>query len=152
MEGSAVLTVRLSSSRSAGAVVALPVADAGLLRPVPVALPDPLPAEIDAYLESVEHTGSAGSVQTLVRPLGRPGRVLLVGVGAGDEAGWRAAGAAVTRAALREKSVTVALAKGADPELLRGLVEGLLLAAYRYRLGAEKQPATRVLRQVTVAV
>jgi leucyl aminopeptidase len=147
-----VLTVRLSSARTAGAVLALPVTADGRTGPVPLALPDPLPAEIDAYLDETAHTGAAGSLQTLVRPLRRPGRVLLVGIGAGDEAGWRAAGAAVTRAVLGQASATVALVEGAGTEALRGLVEGLLLAAYRYRLGAEKAPGTRALRQVTVVV
>jgi leucyl aminopeptidase len=151
-----VLTVRLSAARAGAAVLALPVrpsdADGGQVPPVPVPVPDPLPAEIEAYLGTVEHAGAAGSLQTLVRPLHRPGRVLLVGVGAGDEAGWRSAGAAVARAAMREKSLTVALAAGSTTDALRGLVEGLLLAAYRFRLAPDKQPGARSLRQVTIAV
>jgi leucyl aminopeptidase len=111
-----------------------------------------LPAELDAFLDAVEHTGAAGNVQALVRPLHRTGRVLLAGIGSGDEAGWRAAGAAVTRAALRERALTVALPADTAPEALRGLVEGLLLAAYRFRLVPEKQPGARALRQVTIAV
>jgi leucyl aminopeptidase len=157
-EGSAVLTVRLSSARTGGVALALPVTAAegdatwGRVPPVPVALADESRYEIDAYLQATEHTGAAGSAQTLVRPLRRPGRVVLAGIGAGDEAGWRAAGAAMTRAALREKNLTVALAAGAGASQLRGLVEGLLLAAYRFRLVPEKRPGARALRQVTVVV
>ena len=63
-----------------------------------------------------------------------PERLLLVGVGAGDEAGWRAAGAAVARAAADEAALTVALPAGRPPAAVRGLAEGLWLASYRFRL------------------
>ncbi len=152
------LTVRLSSARTGSAVLALPVTKAengdgaGQVPPVPVALADGLRTEVDAYLSAIEHSGAAGSVQTLVRPGQRPGRVLLAGIGAGDEAGWRAAGAAVTRAGQREKGLTVALPAEAGPDALRGLVEGLVLAGYRFRLVADGAGGGRALRQVTVAV
>lgn len=147
------LTLRLSSSRAGAAVLALPVARAdgdsrwGRVPPVPVALTARFSSEIDSYLAAAEHTGAAGVVATLPRPLHRPARVLLAGVGDGDEAGWRAAGAALARAAARETSLTVALPQGATPDSLRGLAEGLLLASYRYRLGASGTPA---LRRVSV--
>ena len=55
----------------------------------------PVPADVldaaTAYLADTEHTGAAGVVQALPRPGAVPRRLLLVGVGAGDEAGWRAA-------------------------------------------------------------
>jgi leucyl aminopeptidase len=109
-------------------------------------------AECTALLAQTAHTGRAGQVQNLPRPLGRPRRVLLVGIGRGDEAGWRAAGAAVARTAARETSVTVALPPGADPAAVRGLAEGALLASYRFRLGADRPDQAPRLRRVTFAV
>jgi leucyl aminopeptidase len=117
-----------------------------------VPVPAGLVRECTALLRQVEHSGRAGAVQALPRPLGRPRRVLLVGIGAGDEAGWRAAGAGLARAAVREPSVTVALPPGAEPAAVRGLVEGLKLAAYRFRIGSDPPATAPRLRRVTVAV
>jgi leucyl aminopeptidase len=105
-----------------------------------------------AFIADVEHTGAAGSVQTLVRPLAIPRRVLLAGVGAGDEAGWRAAGAAIARSARSQTSVSVGLPAGADPDTVRGLAEGLWLASYRFRLGAEVPEKAPRLASVTIVV
>src|SRR5687768_1794181 len=55
--------------------------------------------ELTAFLREVKHRGKAGSVQTWVRPLRPVSRLLLAGVGTGDEAGWRSAGAALARKA-----------------------------------------------------
>jgi leucyl aminopeptidase len=74
---------------------------------------------------------------------------LLVGIGDGDEAGWRAAGAAVVREARRHAAVTLALPSGAEPTAVRGAAEGALLAAYRFRLGEDTAPA---LTELTLAV
>ena len=117
-----------------------------------MALTARLSAEIDSYLAAAEHTGAAGVVAVLPRPLHRPARVLLAGTGVGDEAGWRAAGAALARAAARETSLTVALPLDVAPDALRGLAEGLLLASYRYRLGAPSPTGTPALSRVSVAV
>src|SRR5205823_14452392 len=99
------------------------------------------PAEVadlaEAYLADADHSGAAGTVQPLPRPGGVPRRLLLFGVGAGDEAGWRAAGAGVTRAAQKDERVAGARAGDADPAAVRGLVEGLLLAGYRHPPGAD---------------
>ncbi|MGH3682457.1 MAG: hypothetical protein ACRDT2_19660, partial [Natronosporangium sp.] len=64
-------------------VVALPVEPAdpgadpgGVLSPeVAAGLPDWLGAECASLLEQTLHTGRAGAVQNLPRPLGRPRRV-----------------------------------------------------------------------------
>jgi leucyl aminopeptidase len=144
-----VLRVRLASGWNRPAVLALPVGEAGLLD-VPV--PAPVADLAEAYLADADHTGAAGTVQALPRPGEVPRRLLLFGVGAGDEAGWRAAGAGVTRAAQKDERVAVALAQDADPAAVRGLVEGLLLAGYRYRLAADPPDGAPVLRQVTVLV
>jgi leucyl aminopeptidase len=117
-----------------------------------LAVPGELAQECAALLEQAEHSGRAGVIRVLPRPLGYPRRVLLAGIGDGGEAGWRAAGAAIARAAVREASVTVGLPPGADPAAVRGLVEGLKLAGYRYRLGSDPPGAAPRLRRVTLAV
>ncbi len=96
-------------------------------------LPDDVRAEAAALLDDTDRPGQAGAVNVLRRPLRRPSRLLLVGTGAGDEAGWRAAGAAVARAAADEASLTVALPASLVPAAVRGMAEGLWLASYRFR-------------------
>jgi leucyl aminopeptidase len=108
--------------------------------------------EAVALISDLEHRGAAGVVRTLTRPLRRPERVLLVGVGAGDEAGWRAAGAAVVRAARREPSLTMGLPADVEPDAVRGLAEGALLASYRFRLGADPADKASKLRTLTLIV
>jgi leucyl aminopeptidase len=162
-----VLRIRLSAALGAPAVLALPVvstapvgADEAVLLDSAVALPDRLTLAARAFLADTDHSGVAGTVQALPRPGGTPRRLLLVGLGTGDEAGWRAAGAGLARAAQKDDRLTVALAAAGapgerpepDPAALRGLVEGLLLAAYRFRLGSEDEASTPKLRQVTVLV
>ena len=152
------LNVRLAADRTVPDLLTLPVlaaddADdsAGL---APVSVLDRVDGrdEIEAYLRDVEHTGAAGVLHALPRPLRRPGRVYLVGAGSGDEAGWRAAGAAAVRSARREPSLTVAVPAGAEPSAVRGLAEGAWLAAYRYRLAEESPDSAPRLRTVTIAV
>ncbi|MGI5247053.1 leucyl aminopeptidase family protein [Dactylosporangium sp. CA-139066] len=106
-------------------------------------------AECEAFLEDVEHSGSAGTVHTLPRPARRPSRLLFAGIGDGEEAGWRAAGAALARSARSETSLRVLVPRDTAPEAVRGLAEGLWLASYRFRLNdAEPDP----LRRVTVVL
>ncbi|MGW4941246.1 leucyl aminopeptidase family protein [Actinoplanes sp. NPDC004185] len=92
-----------------------------------------LEAEVAALLSSADDPGRPGVVQLLPRPTRRPVRVLLAGVGPGDEAGWRAAGAAIARAVRPEEQVRIELGTGAPAEALRGLAEGLWFASYRFR-------------------
>jgi leucyl aminopeptidase len=94
--------------------------------------------EIDAWLAYEEHEAKPGEVTRFPRPLGQPQLVLLVGIGAGDEAGWRAAGAALARQRVSETSLTVAMNSQVRPGAVRGLAEGYRLAGYKYRLAAEK--------------
>ncbi|MEV4636105.1 leucyl aminopeptidase family protein [Actinoplanes sp. NPDC049548] len=77
--------------------------------------------------------GQAGAVLSLPRPLRTPAKVLIVGVGAGDEAGWRAAGAAAIRSVPADEALHVVVPPGVDPAALRGLAEGMWLAGYRFR-------------------
>ena len=104
------------------------------------------PADLDdimAFLADVEHSGSAGTMHTLPRAGRRPDRLLFVGVGAGDEAGWRAAGAKLAKAAGSEPALMVLLPDDVTPAAVRGLGEGLWLASYRFRLGFDEPPALR---------
>jgi len=103
--------------------------------------------ECEAFLDDVEHSGSAGSVHSLPRPGRRPTRLLFVGIGDGDEAGWRSAGAAMAKAARSEPALTVLVPATVEPAAVRGLAEGLWLASYRFRLGAGDPPE---LRRVTI--
>ncbi len=154
------LTIGFSSARGAAEVLALPVGPDGPL-PARSPLGGDVEAEIAALLEQAGSAGdargagpgqrlSAGTVHVLPRPLGRPRRLLLVGVGdQGTPAAWRSAGAALARSAAQDRTLTVALPDDVDPDAVRGLAEGLLLAAYRFRLGAAR-PSDPQLRRVTL--
>jgi len=112
--------------------------------PVPAALE----AEFTTLLSSADDPGRPGAVQVLPRPTREPAKVLLAGVGAGDEAGWRAAGAAVIRSARPDEPLQIQLGEEVPAEALRGLAEGLWLAGYRFR-DAPKGPRTA---GITIAV
>ncbi|RKR88740.1 leucyl aminopeptidase [Micromonospora pisi] len=130
---------------------ATPIAE---VPPTSLALPADLLAEANALLPLVELTGTAGASHLTVRALREPRRLLLVGIGAGDEAGWRAAGAAIARTAAHETSITIAMPSDAGTEAVRGLAEGLWLASYRFRLPEPAEVADRdaELGEVLVAV
>ena len=93
--------------------------------------------DIIEFCRTADHPGTAGAVQTLPRPLRVPAKVLLVGIGQGDEAGWRAAGAAAARTAGADERLQITLPDDATPAAVRGLAEGLWLAGYRYREAPE---------------
>ncbi|MEV6969949.1 leucyl aminopeptidase family protein [Hamadaea sp. NPDC051192] len=120
-------------------VVALPVPAADRRWDIP---------EAEAFLTQAEHTGEAGRVERLVRPLSTPSTVFFAGIGTGDEAGWRAAGAEIVRSATKATSITVDLTSAADQiAATRGFVEGAGLAAYH------ANPAKRPpLAEVTLLV
>jgi leucyl aminopeptidase len=123
-----------------------------------VACPVPLPsldswfpaAEVSAFLADRLDTGKAGHVENLPRPLRQPAHVMLIGVGEGDESGWRAFGAAVARAGAKHPSVSVAIPHDLSEANLRGLAEGVWLAEYRYRLRDEKPEEARKLQRVVL--
>jgi leucyl aminopeptidase len=147
------LTVRLAATPPASAVLALPlygpetrpgVAGFGSVSGVA--------EEVAAMLADAESPGRTGTVNLLPRPGRRPSRVFAIGVGDGDEAGWRGAGAAVARAASQQPSVTATVPADASPDAVRGFAEGLWLASYRYRLAADARAAAPKLRQVVLAV
>ncbi|OJF15672.1 peptidase M17 [Couchioplanes caeruleus subsp. caeruleus] len=89
--------------------------------------------EIAELHRGSDERGRAGAVLVLPRPLRTPAKVVIVGVGAGDEAGWRSAGAAAVRAVPAGEPLHVVLPAGVSPTAVRGLAEGLWLAAYRFR-------------------
>lgn len=89
--------------------------------------------ETSELVRTAEDAGRAGAVQVLPRPLRTPAKILLAGVGAGDEAGWRAAGAAVARTAAGDEPLNVLLPDKVGPAAVRGLAEGLWLGGYRFR-------------------
>lgn len=131
------LDLRLEHQLATGGVLALPVTvpDGGApCLAADVGLPAPDLAEITAFLADIEHTGTAGSLHVLPRPTRDPRRVLLFGIGAGDERDWRSAGAALARSGRRDPTLTVALGSLAAPQALRGVAEGLWLADYQYRV------------------
>ncbi len=109
-------------------------------------------AEIATFLAETEHSGAAGTVHLLPRPGRTPRLLLLAGVGTGDEAGWRSAGAALARRADRERSLAVALPPDVPVAAVRGVAEGLWLAAYRYRLTAAEPDGASRLSEVTLLV
>ncbi|GAA2521018.1 leucyl aminopeptidase family protein [Pilimelia columellifera] len=146
------LTIRLAPRRAVSGVLALPVAGSGstdLARPRDdvALLPEDAAAEAAALVDDADNPGRAGATQILPRPLRRPERLLLVGVGAGDEAGWRAAGAALARQS-ESTARTVALPPDCDPSVVRGLAEGLWLASYQFVAGGRR----RRRGAITVAV
>lgn len=160
------LDVRLTASRTVRDVIAYPVLSGGpaasddggddskigLLAVSSARVAPALLADARDFLADVEHTGAAGVVHTLPRPSQRPRRVLLVGIGSGGEAAWRPAGAALARGAARETSLAIAVPHDAEPSAVRGLVEGLILGAYRYRLAADDPERAPRLRRVSIIV
>ncbi|GAB1694608.1 leucyl aminopeptidase family protein [Krasilnikovia sp. M28-CT-15] len=107
-----------------------------------------LAAEVAELCRTAEQPGRAGAVQTLPRPLRTPAKVLAVGVGAADEGGWRAAGAAAARAAQDDEPLAVVVPAGTSPDAVQGLAEGLWLGGYRYTDGV-KPPRTAEVELVT---
>ncbi|SCE77154.1 leucyl aminopeptidase family protein [Micromonospora mirobrigensis] len=145
------LAIRLVTGPDRLDTLVLPVRPGGpadgdapaVLVPTPSALPDDVLAEAATLIPAARLTGRPGETREHLRPTSTPQRLLLLGVGDGDEAGWRTAGAALARAARAENRLVVALPAG-DPAAVRGLVEGLLLGSYRFRLTeAGEAPALR---------
>jgi len=115
-------------------------------------LPEADRAEAAAFLEDVKHKGKAGKVHELPRPARRPQRWLFVGIGDGDDAGWRSAGAALARKASKQPALTILLPATIQPDEVGALAEGLWLASYRYRLGADDPDSAPKLRRVALVV
>ncbi|KUL29375.1 leucyl aminopeptidase family protein [Actinoplanes awajinensis] len=95
--------------------------------------PGDVGAEAAALTAVTPGAEKAGEITVLPRPLRRPGRVLLAGAGDRDEAGWRAAGAAIVRSLTDDETAQVRLPSDLSEAALRGLAEGLWMGGYRYR-------------------
>jgi leucyl aminopeptidase len=152
--------LRLVSEPDLTGVVVLPVrpvaapaedGPAAELVEVGTALPAGVPAEATAFLAESEATGTAGSTAVLPRPTRTPGKLILVGIGEADEAGWRAAGAAVSRALGKAPAATVLLPSGVTGDAVRGLAEGLHLGAYRFTVPAGFDEAGPEPAEITLA-
>ena len=99
--------------------------------------------DLDTLLTTHTFGGDAGAV--LAVPLARaepPTRLLLVGAGAGGDAQWRSAGAALARRA--SAGDRVALIADPSPAALAAFTEGLALASYRQPRGVGRLTAARV--------
>ncbi|GIH11289.1 hypothetical protein Rhe02_93560 [Rhizocola hellebori] len=147
------ISIRLGAPRGADPadVLVIPVqaADQGA---APVgALPEEISAEVSQFITQTAHAGKPGKVEILPRPLRVPTKILVVGVGSGDENSWRAAGAAIARSAAREAEVAVIVSPQLAEHELRGFAEGLWLGEYTYRLRDPKPDQVRLLATVTVA-
>jgi len=144
-----VLDVRLATPRTPSPALAVVVPADDL--PTAVALLDESHrSDAAAFLDDVEATGSPGSMHTLPRPGRRIRRILFVGIGDGDEAGWRAAGAALAKAAKKDPTLTVALPTWVSTAAVGALAEGLWLAEYRFWLGGDLGDKARKLRRVNL--
>ena len=97
----------------------------------------------------LEMDGSAGEIRTVHLPLalsgalpwaGLPGRLLLVGTGAGTPADLRRAGAAVAGASRGLRRIVSTIGAESGAEGTRALVEGYLLAAYRTPRTSDRKP------------
>jgi len=99
--------------------------------------------------------GDAGEVVDLAvtDPAVPTRRLLLVGVGAGSLVHLRRAGAAAARRAAGAGTLATDLAAGLDEEAVRAVVEGALLAAYRFRAeGAARDPRTAPVTEIALHV
>jgi leucyl aminopeptidase len=139
-----VFAIRLTAQPAGATTRVLPVGETGILAAGTGAEDAPLDAEATELCRTADDPGRAGAVQVLPRPLRTPAKVLIVGVGDGGEAGWRAAGAAAARAVPGDETLQVALPAGATSAAVRGLAEGLWLAGYRYRDAPEKPRSAAV--------
>ena len=113
----------------------------------------PEAGDVAALLSRESATGKAGEVVAVPVPGDGPlHRVLLVGGGDGSPGDLRRAGAAAARAAAKVEALVLDLRGWPElqPEGLRAVVEGALLASYRYT--QKSDAAGRVLQAVTVVV
>ncbi|MFI5932724.1 leucyl aminopeptidase family protein [Actinoplanes sp. NPDC051494] len=105
--------------------------------------------ETAELFRGADEPGRAGAVQVLPRPLRIPARIVIAGVGAADEAGWRSAGAAAVRAVPVTEPLNILLPDGVAPDAVRGLAEGVWLAAYRFRDAVEGPRSVEVTLQTS---
>ena len=146
------ISIRLGAPRSADPadVLVIPVQAAETGAAPVVTTPEEISAEVAQFITQTAHAGKPGKVEILPRPLGMPSKIIVVGVGSGDENGWRAAGAAVARSSARNVSVSVAMSPEPSEQVLRGFAEGVWLGEYTYRLDEPKPDQVRLLETVVI--
>ncbi len=99
--------------------------------------------DLSDLAERVRATGAAGDAHSIELPrpagsglslpwAGLPHRLVLVGIGGGEPADLRRAGAAVAMQSRGLRTVVTTAAAGAGADGVRAFVEGYLLAAYRH--------------------
>ncbi|MCG5216684.1 leucyl aminopeptidase [Streptosporangium sp. KLBMP 9127] len=97
-----------------------------------------LPFPVAGLFAEYKAKGAAGEIIEVPVARGEDvGRVLLYGVGDGDPAALRKAGAAVVRRAKGRESLSVVLPAGE----VAAFVEGVLLGAYTFRIGENRTTA-----------
>jgi leucyl aminopeptidase len=113
-------------------VAAVPVGAGAQPGPGAAAVVAAYGADLAAVIAAERVAGTAAEVVRVpvVAPDGLPGRLLLVGVGAGTPRDLRRAGAALGRAVRGRRGLVTSLGAGAGAEGVRALVEGLLLGPY----------------------
>ena len=111
--------------------------------------------ELAAVAEQTGVAGAAGQVAAVPVPVvdGRPGRVLLAGLGSGSRTDLRRAGAALARATRGRARLATSAVTDCDPADGAAFVEGLLLGAYTPpRTGVEEGPKPPVAQVVLTGV
>ncbi len=106
-----------------------------------------VPSEVDAkWGTSVQFSASAGEVFAL-RTMTGP-TLLLIGVGAGDDEGWRKFGAAAVRSARAKQTVGLVVPAG-NLEAQEAAATGALLATYKFN--THKSTKTETIAKIVVA-
>jgi len=107
------------------------------------ALSGQLGSDLTGLAERQEHKGDAGAVLELPMSSGPLRRLVIVGTGDGGTVAWRKAGSALARRTKSDPVVALPLDAVPTDEALAALVEGLVLASYRFRAeGAEPKGST----------
>lgn len=106
-----------------------------------------LPLAARQSLESWDERPGIGQASVLPLPGSVPAKLVLIGIGSGSVPELRRAGAAAARATTGSAEFTVAVP--ADPPGSAALIEGLALAAYRFRVGVPGKDGPRTVWIVT---
>ena len=139
-----------ASGRPADAL-ALPVRGGGQVDAAAQDVAEPYGADLAAVIAAERVTGNPGELVRVpvAAPSGRPGRLLLAGIGDGSPRSLRRAGAALARATRGRDRVVTSLGAGSAAAGVRALVEGVLLGGYQPPAGglkprADSAPPARV--------
>ncbi|WP_085809692.1 leucyl aminopeptidase [Sphingomonas sp. TZW2008] len=151
------MNVTFAASRPADtAVLALPVAKDGVAALAPAGFDEAALATLTAAAAGQRFTGAEGTVaEAYVSANGVAQRVLLLGVGSGDDANFERAGGALTARLLTSgvKAVTVDLSGATgEPQAAARLAAGAAQRAWRYDVYRTKlaEEARATLEQITV--